>query len=693
MKALELRKRQMKAKKEKDAKQAKAAEAAAEESVTVTEESAKSDEVADTEASSPELAKEDDQNTVQPDDNEETATHHDQVEDHCPKDDAKQSIPQEDSSMETMSSQTETDDQHSAASACSPTSAQTLGSSCAPSTRPSSISEDEIHDVDHDAKTQHEEEPIDQEAEISSEPSLNEDEKESIESTPTIVPEMVYTVPSAEDAQSNQQSAPLSKSLDSEGAFSRRTKRESMIFMPPLEQGDAQFRSRSNRESAIYLPIPIIEGVQQEDASNRRAKRESMILPASSKQGHVEENGKRRANIDPIQIHISAENSEAEYLSDDSFMEELQSATLEEAKPISVAKSPIAQMFPRTASVSEVTIPERSSSQQSLPMRPSPDRLQGRNVSGGWPPHANTDTVVVAKKINVSTGISQRIKALAEKSNRDSAGPVSPLATPDTSKSIVSQRKSSFFSTPPTGNSPSGNSVKRLSRASFVTLPNATSPDRKSVLQPTPTERAVYNVQQSPKKPESVQVTARIVRDRRTQKPTLTMPNENTPLELHQSPIIIDHQKSAGLILSSKQSPSKVEPTSPRPPSSSHSKDQSAALPRSSSESSWRSFGRRLSESRPAPRSHSTHSVDSAEERREEKKEKKDSRTSKMFKRMSSITSISRKNQGISSMLPEEEHQSTSLPSLCEPPPAVQVGDLNVQFPDTLVGFMLLCLY
>lgn len=458
-----------------------------------------------------------------------------------------------------------------------------------------------------------------------------------------------------------------------------------MVLLPPQIQDGR----RSKRESMIFMPSE--SNSAQGDATTKREKRESMIFAASNRQSYVGNKEKRRPIIDPL--HLSAENSECEYLSDDSFMEELQSATLEEAKPISVSKSPITPFFPRKASVSEVSISDRSVSQPYKGGRFSPEQPIPRKASGPWLPHANSDTVVVAKKINVSSGISQRIKALAEKSNRDASPSVSPNRTPDASTSIT-QRKTSFFSTPPSGNSPNTQSIKRLSRASFANLSSFTTPDKKPVLQPPPSRGSsrdgppLYNVQPAFRKPESVQVTARIVRDGRTQKPTLTMPTESTPLDLHQSQIIIDHKKSVQPVQPTPKSPvkPKMEPASPRPASSSQAKDQNSGLPRSSSESSWRSFGRRLSESRSEhkpPRSVSAHSFESTEERRDEKKEKKDSRTSKLFKRMSSISAISRKNTTISSM--QGEDLPTSLPSLREPPPAVQVGDLNVQFPDTLL--------
>lgn len=83
-------------------------------------------------------------------------------------------------------------------------------------------------------------------------------------------------------------------------------------------------------------------------------------------------------------------------------------------------------------------------------------------------------------------------------------------------------------------------------------------------------------------------------------------------------------------------------------------------------------------------------SLESNDDKREDKKDKKDSRTSRLFKRMSSsISAASRKgmSQAISPTVKEEDYEA-GLPSFREPPPAVQVGDLNVQFPDTLVSYV-----
>lgn len=636
MKALELRKKQMEARKARD---------------------------------------EDERKTTPADDREETELHCDEAtlshqSPHVP--DAKLTLPHEKAEAALSTARTESDDVHSASS---PTSAQTHGSSAAPSTRPSSMSEDETHFAE-DGRNKGALLPR-----VQTDAASPDDEKMSAQSTPTMVPDSVTQIPSVE-ISGQQDGAPATSPQEvlHEDLGDREEESDSVILVPSSELDEDRTRRKSKRASMVLA----LSSESVRDARNKTPN-PSLGLTASHGKEHS------HLTIDPT--HLSAENSEVDYLSDDSFMEELQSAKFEEAMPMSVSKSPIMPVFPRKTSGPEVLVPKRSASQQ-LPRLSgvSPEPSGPRKLSGPWLTHSQTDTAVVTKKINVGSGISQRIKALAEKSNRDSTASLSPILTADGASSIVAQRKSSFFSNPPDGDLASGKSVNRLSRASFINVSRSTTPEPKPTVQPpsaiTPTKhKTVYNVQQESEQPESVQVTARIVRDTKPQKPALTMPAEGSSLELHQSPIIIDHQVSTRpTTSSSRHSPIKTEPTSPRSPSSSQSHEPISNLPRSSSESSWRSFGRRLSESKNGgpPRNMSAHSFDiSSGDEKPAKKEKKDSRTSKLFKRMSSISSITRKN---STPNIAEAAPSIPLPSLREPPSAVEIGDLNIQFPDTLVG-------
>lgn len=573
-----------------------------------------------------------------------------------PEDDQSSPSGLDSSSLGVTGSPTEVDDLNSAASVSSPMSAQTQGSSGTPSTRPSSLSDDEQSNL----KTlqTHEEDSDNQ-----SPDSL--DGGQSVGSTPTVVPETRTPVPSVALESTVLQTTTVTGSsvFDSHAGG---------LTTSPEEEDDAPAQRRSKRESRIYVPPG--QTFKYEEAPTKKTNRESMLLPAPKRQSWYETKESRRALSDPLEV--SAEHSETEYLSDDSFMEELQSATVHQAQPMSVSKSPILPLFSRKSSAGNMTPPGTASTYRSIGGG-SPDRLVSR-ASSGWPPRPSTsDTVVVAKKINVSSGISQRIKALAEKSSRElkqtPGGASSNSLEPG---STLAQRKSSFFAASPIETSPKGRSSTRLGSPPFLTSSGSSTPDKKK--QSGPVKSTIYNVRGA-EKPESVQVTARIIRDERTAKPTLAMPTDSTPLELHQSPLIIDHQKPTW----TPKSPTRGRPetASPRaPPSSSHSREQSVAPSRTSSESTWRAFGRRMSESK------SITSHDGSEERgedRKDKKDKKDSRTSKMFKRMSSSMpwKSSSNNLGIS----EQGLGSSSLFSLREPPSPVHVGDLNIQFPDTLL--------
>ncbi|KAF1355838.1 hypothetical protein EJ07DRAFT_68269, partial [Lizonia empirigonia] len=590
--------------------------------------------------------------------------------------DTTPSLAVDSSGLVYTSNQTENDDLNSAKSVSSPVSAQTQGSSVAPSTRPSSLSEDDHHNTVDAQKAGHGPEHTTWDA---------LDERQSVDSSPTVVPESKTPVPSLDKHVPSQlltppEDAPL------ESNEIQASKRESTSTLMPSDPQNQSYHP--NRESTIYMPPA--DDAQLNDKQSKRRNRESMLLPSSKRESWYQSKEKRRAMLDPIQV--SADDSEAEYLSDDSFMEELRSAEVRQAQPMSVSKSPIMPFFPRQLSEPNISSPPKSavSSSFNSVSGTSPEQL-ARKPSGPWITSSNSEDPAPPakmKSVKVSGGIAQRIKALAEKSKRDSQASLSPATGLDAPRSrpgsSLAQRKSNFFAAAPIERSPDGRPVQRLGSPSFLSLSNQTTPDKMPALQPsTATDRTVYNVQQV-EQPETVQVTARIIQDDRTKQPTLAMPTLTTPLDLHQSPLIIDHQKPAFVPKSPtrvKTAPSStMEPASPRALSSSPSRDQGSALPRSSSESNWRSFGRRMSETK------SIHSHDGDDEKREDKKGKKDSRTSKLFKRMSSsMSTMSWKNSASTLTLPEQDLRSTSLWNLREPPPPVQIGDLNIQFPDTLL--------
>jgi hypothetical protein len=660
MKALEMRKKQMKAQVERQEQRAEEAAAKAEADAEAGAEAKEAEETAPDDACIAPTEPES-QSTVDVGNTSittEVKQDGDSEKRSSIEDDSSSTLGLDSSGLVFSSSQADADDLNSAASVSSPISAQTQGSSGAPSTRPSSISEDETPV----AKDTSEPETV---QDISGSDPL--DEEQSVDSVPTVVPEERTPIPSL--IRPSPHTATPEQGTRAEETIRTGNDATAGLTIPVIPD-DANARRRSKRESMLFVPSG--EASPLDEAQTKRRNRESVIMPTNKRQSWYETKEKRRAMLDPLQV--SADNSEAEYLSDDSFMEELQSATVHEAKPMSVSKSPIRPWFHRKASDSSMATPERTVSQAySFIGRPSPEQPQ-RKTSGPWPPQVSADKVGVAKKINVSSGISQRIKALAEKSNRESSPPTTSAGLEPSSSSLA-QRKSSFFAATPVETSPNGRPITRLGSPAFLSSSASSTPDKRAA--PQPIKATVYNVQRANEQPESVQVTARIVRDERTRKPTLAMPNETTPLDLHQSPLIIDHQKPSRPPQSPKRG--RAEPTSPRTPSTTHSREQSNGPTRTSSESTWRAFGRRMSESK------SIHSHD-GEDKREDKKDKKESRTSKMFKRMSSsMSSMPWKNSSSNLTLPETDMRSTSLASLREPPPSVHVGDLNIQFPDTLL--------
>lgn len=675
MKALELRKKQIKAQQDRKSKMAEeAAQTEHAESVASVEQSSETkdrpqsvkDTTTEVAASTTPVVASGGEDTIQSQNKQGFEDRKISLEE-----DTSSSLGVDSSGMVYTSNQTENDDLNSAVSISSPVSAQTQGSSVAPSTRPSSLSEDDHNNMDDAQKA----------ADIPEHTTWDTlGEQQSVDSSPTVVPESKTPVPSLDMQIPSQLPTPPKEAplVSNEVQTSKRESTTTLIPSSPRDQS-----RRSNRESTIYMAPDA--NTQQNDGQSKMRNRESMVLPTSKRESWYQTKEKRRALLDPIQV--SAENSEAEYLSDDSFMEELRSAEVRQAKPMSVSKSPIMPVFPRQPSEPKVSSPPKRAASTSLnqAIRTSPEQLP-RKSSGPWTTSTRSEDTGPPAKMNsvkVSGGIAQRIKALAEKSKRDSTASLSPHDPPRSRPgSSLAQRKSNFFAASPIDRSPGSAPAQRVGSPSYLNLSNQTTPEKKPTLEPSPvaSDQTVYNVQQV-EQSETVQVTARIIQDDRTKQPTLAMPTETTPLDLHQSPLIIDHQKPAFV----PQSPVRVktapaattDPASPRAPSSSNSREQGHALPRSSSESTWRSFGRRMSETK------SIHSHDGEEEKRDDKKTKKDSRTSKLFKRMSSGLGL--KSSQTSLALPEQDLRSTSLSSLREPPPPVQVGELNVQFPDTLL--------
>jgi len=479
--------------------------------------------------------------------------------------------------------------------------------------------------------------------------------------------------------------------------------------------------------------------------------------------GHRVRRIKRRAFVDPIRTDIdvadmSAANSEANFSSDDELMDELQSAVFQEAKPVTVSKSPISPVFPSLDNSSDgkrspraVSNPVKKDNRDSQFLSP-PTLLKSetwRSVSASSAPANHTNqqsTRPIAKKVNLGSGISQRIKALERLSNH---APEPTQTAPVAAATFFAVRKGSGSKTPSvadrasslTRHTPSPPVSQESSPPKPLTLHSrsASAQNRMSAIVPSSNPMA----QPTKSRPESVSVTARIVRDPSQPFPTKPdigkNPSEFKPLELEQSPLVIDHQKAVVTALkenvkenveerrlSNSSKSSKNGNSTDRRSSMTIVRDfikegrtsfsehrRSMTIDTSISSSSDltsrppsthanKNFGSSSSiKSRRSSRDmgHPPTTASSSSSTSDEKVDKKSNRASRMLRQMSSSISSSRKAlaHAISPTVREEseppstqasQSQHSSQPSQSSLTPTIttiDIGDVNVQFPDTLL--------
>ncbi|KAJ5101811.1 hypothetical protein NUU61_004033 [Penicillium alfredii] len=375
---------------------------------------------------------------------------------------------------------------------------------------------------------------------------------------------------------------------------------------------------------------------------------------------------RRRVHLEPIQVPTPEYSDDDHLLSDDSFMEELKSATVQEARPVSV-KSP-------GGGDNSLTSSRAVSSPHSLR---SPTAVQslavGRSASSTYPDNGPPTPVLMAKKINVSSGISSRIKALEKFSSREGTPSNSSqtVTGPSASSSVESLRKRASISLPGENQEntpPSGRPTSFVSD-SFSRAPSLNHHDSR----PTPPQTRRTN---------SISVTARIVRDSNVSPGSSGVePSESDVLNLQASPLTVEHDTNEG----PPTNTSTVEPTNHSEHrsmsiSSAGSSRQTAPVSRTGSRLSFSS--RTRPDESPQPTSPSS-------------EDKKGSRASRLMRRMSSITSTSRRSiiGALSSPVQEEDSTSAlrkdSVTSPASPPSRaakpIDIGEVNVQFPETLL--------
>jgi hypothetical protein len=262
----------------------------------------------------------------------------------------------------------------------------------------------------------------------------------------------------------------------------------------------------------------------------------------------------------------------------------------------------------------------------------------------------------MAKKINVSSGISSRIKALEKFSSREGtpSGPT-PVTGPSASSSFEELRK----------------------RAS-VSFPNGTIPDFSRA--PSVNHHEARPVSSANRRTNSISVTARIVRDASVSPGSSGLePSESDVLNLQASPLTVEQHET-----NEEATNQTVE--SPAPPV----EDRTMSMSSAGSNRQVTPVSRPASRLSLSSRSKTDENIQSASPA----DEKKGSRASRLMRRMSSITTNSRRSiiGALSPPVKEESavsplgnsaiSTSSSRQTLSEP---VEIGEVNVQFPETLL--------
>ncbi|KAK4946728.1 hypothetical protein LTR10_014230 [Elasticomyces elasticus] len=399
----------------------------------------------------------------------------------------------------------------------------------------------------------------------------------------------------------------------------------------------------------------------------------------------------------PLRLVATGDTSASDVSEDELLMDALQNATVHEAKPMSVARSPVTPVMSKGSSdrlreiVTKNTNPGyqagRSPGSTSDRTRTSSIRSTSTALPQ-WPPvQVGQAPVPLTKKPTLGTGISKRIKALEVLTTKETASqqPPAPVREVSGGKSAFSafMKRSSLISNQPAPNtSTDASPPKKLPVLDFHA-------DTRPAAEPKENTRPSIDAYASVQKGDSISVTAKIIRDPVHKHPPMSPSSSyNTPLNLFRSPLIVEHEKYDELprdqsmvsIQSSLKSPAKSEKG--RFSFSSHRSGSNSNLPRSESIHSKVSHSSTYKKHGPRSASDTT-SIG------EEKT--KTSRTSRLMKRVSNFTSSRNKTQ------PTSKAQSPSKQFQEQPDPiredsfsesllhVVDIGDVNVQFPDSLL--------
>lgn len=384
--------------------------------------------------------------------------------------------------------------------------------------------------------------------------------------------------------------APSASEVQEESDDIKRERRRSSLRIPKSKFSTRDLHTQVDaveEHSSSFPAIPTMETTVAETeylADDQVDQGEEVEVQVDSDAQELKEQdrtslhsrlSKKTANLEPIKTDLAPSIRSSLSISDDEdLLDELQSATVQEAKPVMVAKSPIHPSFPTlvgkeglvppgTRTVSQPSI-QRTASLLSPTAVPSPTGT--RSISSGAAfLHKITQQQAPAsglapKKANIGSSISQRIKALEKLSGGSGDAPPvesvqqprpktpsanffsvrkSSVRDPSRSPSVV-ERATSFVksSPPPETRESSPETSRQRSRERSASLANRLTMFEAGPPPPLPPSRG---------RTESIQVKARIIRDPAA--PSGAVPEhkdatEYAPLDLKQSPLEVDHQKA-----------------------------------------------------------------------------------------------------------------------------------------------------
>lgn len=494
------------------------------------------------------------------------------------------------------------------------------------------------------------------------------------------------------------------------------SRRSEAVMTTRAESEDDLDQKQIDEEASLITGLPLPSLPLTLARSNLSAEpvliNASKLIPEQDEQGEQmvkvasqslseESSATRKKKHFEGRIVIPKPRTEASDVSDtDSLLDELQNATVHEAKSMYVNRTPITPIlsriptrdYSRELSSSALTeTKSRSASSGSQATTPDKRRTESRAGSARsvstalpqWPPPSSEPVPALPKQRPIiSAGISTRVKTFEGLSQPDISSSSMKDPVPRSSSTLSSMFKRASFlpHINQDDKSPEKESSSPLAspQKSFFEE-NEEQNGGRPVVQRAGTMPEVYSPMQ---KGETVSITARIVREQ--PKPQTAHGVVDTT-RMHWSPLIVEHEtrESTDLALTLRDATQSGTPLSPistyerRRPSISSIRHDSRNL------SPVERRGHRMSFA--GAHKKQTQSPSDASSITEEKRA---SRASRMFKRLSSFGK-SRNKSSLTSPT-QESLQREPIQEQCEAPDVtmrsvVDIGEVNVQFPETLL--------